>query len=86
MVKFKTGTKFINNIDHSKVNTDGYNHSINYTPFCSKPDLSLETIGKIQTVIDIEDDCITTDFILSSGDNYWFERDSPYSNTCEKVK
>jgi hypothetical protein len=85
-MKFKIGTKFINNIDHSKVPTKRYDHSINYTPFCSSPDKSLETIGKIQTVIDIEDDCITTDFILSSGDNYWFERYSPYAYSCEKVK
>lgn len=83
---FKLGDKFINNIDHSKVNTYGYNHSENYLQFTNSPDESLETICKIQTVIEIEDNMIITDFILSSGENYCFEKDSPYGLNCVKVK
>lgn len=86
MKKFKVGDRFINNTDHSKVNTHGYDHVRNYQQFTNEPDKSLETIGKVQTVIEIEDDTIITDFILSSGENYWFEKDSPYALNCVKVK
>lgn len=86
MKRFKIGDMFINNIDHSKVNTHGYDHTINYQQFTNEPDESLETIGKIQTVIEIEGDMIITDFVLSSGENYWFEKDSPYGLDCVKVR
>jgi hypothetical protein len=86
MKRFKIGDKFINNIDHTKVNNPGYDHVKNYLQFTNKPDESLETIGEIQTVIEIDDDTITTDFILKSGENYFFEKDSPYALNCVKLK
>jgi hypothetical protein len=86
MKKFKIGDKFINNIDHSMVSGHGYDHVKNYKQFTSKPDESLETIGKIQTVIEIDDDEVITDFILSSGNNNSFEKNSPYALNCIKIK
>jgi hypothetical protein len=86
MKKFKIGDRFINNIDHSMVSSHGYDHVKNYKQFTNEPDDSLETIGKSQVVIDIDDDMIITDFILSSGENFSFESGSPYGLNCIKIK
>lgn len=86
MKRFKVGDKLINNIDHSKISSHGYDHIKNYKQYNSEPDESLETIGKVQTVIKIEDDEVITDFILSYGNNYSFEKGSPYAKNCEKIK
>jgi len=87
MKRFKIGDTFVNNVDHSKVSSKGYDHAVNYLPYTSEPDESLETIGKTQTVIDIEDgDTIITDFVLSSGETYWFEKDSSYAESCKKIR
>jgi len=85
-MRFKIGDKIINNTKHDEVSSHDYDHVKNYKQFTSEKDLSLETIGKLQTVIDIDDDSIITDFILSDGNNYWFEIGSPYSRSCKKVK
>lgn len=86
MKRFKIGDKIVNDVDFSKVNTHNYDYQKHYLQFTSKPDESLETIGKVQTIIEIEDDMIITDFILSNSANHWFEKGSPYALDCKKFK
>lgn len=81
MKKFKVGQQIVNNVDYSVGTHHGWCAKINHPDY--KPD---GTRGVVQTIIEIDDDEITTDFITSEGHNYWFESDSPFAKDFEIIK
>jgi len=80
MKKFKIGQKIVNDVDYSIGTHHGWNKDINCPSW--KPD---GTKGVIQTIIEIDGDEITTDFITSDGENHWFESDSPFAQDFKIV-
>lgn len=81
MAKFKVGQKIINNVDYSVGTHHGWSKEVN------APDFEEDGImGVVQTIIEIDRDEITTDFIDEDGDNYWFEAGSPLAKDFEIIK